>query len=269
MSSFRLLPACLCCPLCPAAGTQALVKHTLWSPAYINTNAIPPQRPNGKKNLVRLKEGGSFTLDGSQIPHSAILEAGAGAVITAAHTRRNGSTGTRTVRVLEPAFEDFCSLNSRDTTPSYPKDCAAVSLLLGLAPGQSILEAGTGEGGMTSWRARAVGRSGAVQSFGVRQYAQDAAQRELKRFFGRDFNKDHGGNVNFHIGDMCTAPTEGEGFCVPPFLPDGLSVDGVVLDMMTPWVSFDTPPPPPPPPPFFLPPPNPHHQYSFFFLLRC
>jgi len=205
------------------------------TPIFIHNNIS--QRPNGKKNLVRLKEGGSFTLDGAQVPHSAILEAGAGAVITAAHKRRNGSTGMHTIRVLEPAFEDFCSLNSRDTTPSYPKDCAAVSLLLGLAPGKNILEAGTGAGGMTAWLSRAVGSTGAVHSVDVRSYAQDSAQRELKRFFGRDFNREQGGNVSFHVGNMCEPPSvDGSSFATPHFLPQDLSVDGAVLDMMTPWV---------------------------------
>ncbi len=177
------------------------------------------------------------------------MTAGTGAVISAAHTRRNGSTGTRTIRVLEPAFEDFCSLNARDTTPSYPKDCGAVSLLLGLAPGQRILEAGTGAGGMTAWLSRAVGPTGSVHSVDVRAFAQDSAQRELKRFFGKDFSHQHGGNVHFHIGDMCKPVEDESGLehntppptvAMPEFLPADLQVHGVVLDMMTPWVCENT-----------------------------
>lgn len=204
-----------------------------------------PQRPNGTRRMVRLREGAVHTEGSVPVKHADILAAGVGAVLTSGRTRPDGKRQKATVRVLRPAFTDFCTINARKTTPSFPKDCAAVSLLLDVQPGQVVLEAGTGAGGMTTWLSRAVGPSGRVFTVDNRPAAQEAARAEIERFFSPASAPEAASptaNVTFLPGDLSQWPGEENGGqdeenMPPPALPDDLQVDGVVLDMLRPWVS--------------------------------
>ncbi|CAE7242924.1 RPL27AC, partial [Symbiodinium sp. KB8] len=200
-------------------------------------------RPNGTRRMVRLREGAVHTEGSVPVKHADILAAGVGAVLTSGRTRPDGKRQKATVRVLRPAFTDFCTINARKTTPSFPKDCAAVSLLLDVQPGQVVLEAGTGAGGMTTWLSRAVGPSGRVFTVDNRPAAQEAARAEIERFFSPASTPEAASptaNVTFLPGDLSQWPGEENGGqdeenMPPPALPDDLQVDGVVLDMLRPW----------------------------------
>jgi len=64
----------------------------------------------------------------------------------------------------------------------YPKDIGFILVMMGVGPGQRVMEAGTGSGSMTTALAYAVGPEGRVISYEVKPDAQNLARKNLTRF---------------------------------------------------------------------------------------
>jgi tRNA (adenine57-N1/adenine58-N1)-methyltransferase len=86
---------------------------------------------------------------------------------------------------------------------------------MGVGPGQTVMEAGTGSGSMTTALAYAVGPQGRVISYEVKQDVQNLARKNLTRF-GLD------SRVDFKLRDI------GQGF-------DETDVDAFFLDVPNPY----------------------------------
>jgi tRNA (adenine57-N1/adenine58-N1)-methyltransferase len=99
----------------------------------------------------------------------------------------------------------------------YPKDAAQIVTMGDICPGATVLEAGAGSGALTCALLRAVGASGAVISYEVRDDHADVAVRNVETFFG-----ELPANWNLRRGDVAAHPP-------------GEQVDRVVLDMLSPW----------------------------------
>jgi tRNA (adenine57-N1/adenine58-N1)-methyltransferase len=97
----------------------------------------------------------------------------------------------------------------------YPKDAAQIVMWGDIRPGARVLEAGAGSGALSCSLLRAVGESGSVTSYEVRQDHADHAVRNVERFFGGI-----PANWIFRMGDVSEFAGE---------------VDRVVLDMLAPW----------------------------------
>ncbi len=83
----------------------------------------------------------------------------------------------------------------RSTQILYPKDIGFILINMGIGPGQHVMEAGTGSGGMTTALAFAVGKEGKVISYEQRVEFQNLARKNLTKL-GLD------GRVDFKIGDI-------------------------------------------------------------------
>lgn len=162
----------------------------------------------GRAYLVFPRPGGVFHHHKGQVPHEAILEAGPGGRVRT-HLGEELS-------VHRPTLEEYVLLMRRSATPTYPKDASAIVTLLDLAPGMRVLEAGTGSGGLTLFLARAVGPEGVVESYEQRPHHLRQAQANVRAFWRVE-------NVRFHQQDLREADLPQEG------------LDGVALDLMTPW----------------------------------
>ncbi len=83
--------------------------------------------------------------------------------------------------LLEPSTDDLIRDLKRISQIIYPKDSGFILMKLAIKPGQTVLEAGTGSGGMTTLFAQIVGPAGRVISYDVRPDMQRLAQRNLER----------------------------------------------------------------------------------------
>ncbi|HEY3473912.1 MAG TPA: tRNA (adenine-N1)-methyltransferase [Anaerolineales bacterium] len=117
--------------------------------------------------------------------------------------------------LLQPSLADLINELPRTTQILYPKDIGFILITMGVGPGQTVMEAGTGSGSMTTALAYAVGPQGRVISYEVKQDVQNLARKNLTRF-GLD------SRVDFKLRDI------GQGF-------DETDVDAFFLDVPNPY----------------------------------
>jgi tRNA (adenine57-N1/adenine58-N1)-methyltransferase catalytic subunit len=117
--------------------------------------------------------------------------------------------------LLQPSLADLINELPRTTQILYPKDIGFILITMGIGPGQTVMEAGTGSGSMTTALAFAVGPQGHVISYEVKQDVQNLARKNLTRF-GLD------SRVDFKLRDI------GQG-------PDETNVDAFFLDVPNPY----------------------------------
>jgi tRNA (adenine57-N1/adenine58-N1)-methyltransferase catalytic subunit len=84
--------------------------------------------------------------------------------------------------LLQPSLADLITELPRTTQILYPKDIGFILVTIGVGPGQTVLEAGTGSGSMTTALAYAVGSEGRVVSYEVKPDTQNLARKNLTRF---------------------------------------------------------------------------------------
>ena len=117
--------------------------------------------------------------------------------------------------LLQPSLADLINELPRTTQILYPKDIGFILITMGVGPGQTVMEAGTGSGSMTTALAFSVGPQGRVISYEVKQDAQNLARKNLTRF-GLD------ARVDFKLRDIQ------QGF-------DETNVDAFFLDVPNPY----------------------------------
>jgi tRNA (adenine57-N1/adenine58-N1)-methyltransferase len=118
--------------------------------------------------------------------------------------------------LLEPSVSDLIARLKRTTQIMYPKDVAYALLKLDVAPGDRVVEAGTGSGGLTLALSRALGPEGRLYSYEARPDALQLATANLE-YLGL------AGSVEFKLRDIA------EGF-------DETDVDALFLDVRRPWL---------------------------------
>jgi tRNA (adenine57-N1/adenine58-N1)-methyltransferase catalytic subunit len=117
--------------------------------------------------------------------------------------------------LLQPSLADLINELPRTTQILYPKDIGFILITMGIGPGQTVMEAGTGSGSMTTALAFAVGPQGRVISYEIKQDVQNLARKNLTRF-GLD------SRVDFKLRDI------GQGF-------DETNTDAFFLDVPNPY----------------------------------
>jgi tRNA (adenine57-N1/adenine58-N1)-methyltransferase catalytic subunit len=83
--------------------------------------------------------------------------------------------------LLQPALADLLTDLKRNTQILYPKDIGFILVTMGIGPGKTVLEAGTGSGSMTIALAHAVGPEGKVITYENREEMQNLARKNLER----------------------------------------------------------------------------------------
>ncbi len=165
--------------------------------------------PKGRLHTVTLEAGKQFHTHRGAIEHDALIGQPEGSVVT--------SAGGTNYLALRPLLADFVLSMPRGAAVIYPKDAAQIISLGDIYPGATVIEAGAGSGALTCSLLRAVGPSGQVISYEVRQDHADVAIRNVESFFGK-----HPDNWTLHLADVATHPAE-----VP--------ADRIILDMLSPW----------------------------------
>jgi len=164
--------------------------------------------PRGRRYTLVLEPGGEYHTHRGALAHDDIIGRDEGSVIT--------SGGGTPYLALRPLLADYVLSMPRGAQVIYPKDAAQIVMWGDVFPGAHVLEAGAGSGALTCSLLRAVGASGRVISYEVRQDHAEYAERNVRRFFG-----ELPPNWTLHLADLATHA--------------GDTVDRVVLDMVAPW----------------------------------
>ena len=164
--------------------------------------------PKGRLHTVTLEAGKQFHTHRGAIEHDALIGAPEGSVVP--------STSGTLYLALRPLLADFVLSMPRGAAVIYPKDAAQILVMGDIGPGLTVLEAGAGSGSLTCALLRAVGPTGRVLSYEVREDHAEVAVRNVETFFGGRPD-----NWTLRIGDAATHDT-------------GEQVHRVVLDMLSP-----------------------------------
>ena len=84
--------------------------------------------------------------------------------------------------LLQPSLADLLIELPRTTQIMYPKDIGFILVTMGVGHRQTVIEAGTGSGSMTTALAYTVGPEGRVISYEIKPDVQNLAKKNLTRF---------------------------------------------------------------------------------------
>ncbi len=161
-----------------------------------------------RRHLVTLAVGGELHLHTGVVKHDDLIGANEG--ITVRSTK-----GARLVAV-RPTLSDYVLEMPRGAQVIYPKDLGPILMLGDVFPGATVLESGVGSGALTMTLLRAIGPTGRVIGYEIRDDFADRARRNVDGFLGEDVP------LEIHVRDVYDGIDE-----------DGL--DRVVLDLPEPW----------------------------------
>ena len=166
----------------------------------------------GRHYTMVLTPGTEFHTHRGAVAHDAVIGQPEGSVVK--------STNGDAFLVLRPLLIDYVMSMPRGAQVIYPKDAAQIVHEGDIFPGARVLEAGAGSGALTCSLLRAVGPTGRVVSYEVRDDHAEHAARNVATFFG-----DRPDNWDLVIADVTDYA--------------GSQVDRVVLDMLAPWEVLD------------------------------
>ncbi|MBT0568110.1 tRNA (adenine-N1)-methyltransferase [Williamsia sp. CHRR-6] len=171
----------------------------------------------GRKFTVHLETGKNFHTHQGAIAHDDLIGSAEGIIVT--------STGGAQYLALRPLLVDYVLSMPRGAQVIYPKDAAQIVAEGDIYPGCTVLEAGAGSGALTCSLLRAVGPTGRVISYEVREDHAEHAVRNVETFFG-----ERPATWELTVADVVAyAATDGA----------AASVDRVVLDMLAPWETLE------------------------------
>ncbi len=184
----------------------------------------------GRHYTMVLSPGAEFHTHRGAIPHDNVIGQPEGSVVK--------STNGDPFLVLRPLLIDYVLSMPRGAQVIYPKDAAQIVHEGDIFPGARVLEAGAGSGALTCSLLRAVGPTGQVISYEVRDDHAVHAIRNVETFFG-----ERPDNWDLRIADLNEYPAGGRaGASIATGSEAGASeatgseeVDRVVLDMLAPW----------------------------------
>lgn len=126
-----------------------------------------------KHFIITLKGGGEFQSHRGVLKHDDLIGKPWGSQVFS-------HTGAPFF-LLQPSLADLLNELPRTTQILYPKDIGYILIQMGVAHGQTVMEAGTGSGSMTIALASAVGAEGKVISYEQKQDVQNLARKNLER----------------------------------------------------------------------------------------
>jgi tRNA (adenine57-N1/adenine58-N1)-methyltransferase len=161
-----------------------------------------------RRYLVTLAEGGTFHSHGGTLAHTDLIGRDEGLSVRT-------SLGLR-MTAVRPTLAEYVLKMPRGAQVIYPKDLGPILMLADVFPGARVLESGVGSGALTTALLRAVGASGRVTGYEIRDDFAVRAQRNVEGFLGPDQPLD------VHVRDIYEGIDESE-------------LDRVLLDLPEPW----------------------------------
>jgi len=187
---------------------------TLGSGPFTFGDRVQLTDERGKMYSFYLTENGQWHSHKGWINHSEIIGKDEGVIV-------KSSSGT-SYQVFRPLLNDYVLSMPRGATIVYPKDSSTIIGFADVFPGANVLEAGAGSGALSISILRAIGDSGKLSSFEVRDDFLDIAKESVKNYFGY-LPK----NWTLHRGEVQSGSFDGE-------------FDRVIFDMLAPWDALET-----------------------------
>lgn len=164
-----------------------------------------------RQYALTLKAGETYQFSGQKIAHDALIGRPDGSIVTL--------SGGKKMVALRPTFGDYVLKMPRGAQVLYPKDLAIIPMWADIYPGARVFEAGTGSGALTMALLRAVGPSGLVVTYEIREDFAQTAKTNIARSLTP---------TNL----ICFRKNAYEGI---DLLDDQMPFDRVVLDLPEPW----------------------------------
>jgi tRNA (adenine57-N1/adenine58-N1)-methyltransferase len=161
----------------------------------------------GRSWLVQVRKNKKFSFDKGQVDLEALIGQSFGSKIDV--------KGWKQIYALQPKPADFLRRFKKTTQVLYPDDCAILIGTSGVGPGNIVVEAGTGSGGLTSYLAYHIQPTGHIYSYDKEKDHQDVAYENI-RLAGLERY------VTFRCKDVA------QGF-------EETNIDNVFLDLARPW----------------------------------
>lgn len=172
-----------------------------------------------RRYLVSLATGKQFHSHAGSVDHDALIGLPEGSAVR--------TSGGAKLTAYRPTLADFVLKMPRGAQVVYPKDVALILVYADIFPGATVVEAGSGSGSLTLALSRAVGESGRVISYELREdHHAQAAANVASWYEGSGGGKPE--NVELRVGDVFSD------------LDDGLASDRMVLDLPEPWHAVGT-----------------------------
>jgi len=169
--------------------------------------------PKNRMHTIVLEPGKAFHTHRGALEHDTLIGLPEGSVVV--------SSGGTAYLALRPLLSDYVLSMPRGAQVIYPKDAAQIVAMGDIFPGAKVMEAGAGSGALTCSLLRAVGSTGELHSYELRDDFAAIARKNVEAFFG-------GRHPAWHLHQGDVAQAEGAGF------------DRIVLDMLTPWEALET-----------------------------
>ncbi|KAG7510337.1 tRNA (adenine(58)-N(1))-methyltransferase, mitochondrial isoform X1 [Solea senegalensis] len=137
------------------------------------------------------------------------------------------------ILVRRASLEDYVLYMRRGPAIAYPKDAAAMLMMMDVTEGDCVLESGSGSGAMSLILSRAVGSKGSVLSVEVREDHLKRTMLNYNRWrtsWSLRRGEEWPDNVQFHNADLCTSSS----------LLTGWGFNSIALDMINPHLVLPT-----------------------------
>ena len=155
-----------------------------------------------------LRRGRNISGRGAGVPSDRLIGLPEGSTIETPHGER--------LLLLRPTYAQLIPALPRQAQPIYPKDLGPIIAWGDIGPGALVVEVGTGPGALTIGLLRAVGPTGRLVSYELREDFAAAARENVARFHGE------APNWTLRVGDALAGIEERQ-------------VDRLVVDLAEPW----------------------------------
>jgi len=178
-----------------------------------------------RKYLVTLQAGTQFHFHRGFVAHDELIGQPSGSTV-------ESSAGAK-LTALHPRLADFVLRMKRGAQVVYPKDMGHILIWGDIAPGQTVVEAGTGSGALSCALGRVIGPTGRLVSVERREDHAAHARKTITRFFGEIPEW-----IDLRIGEVIDAVAEvkpervvldvPEPFAVVPAISEAMQAGGVL-----------------------------------------
>jgi len=161
-----------------------------------------------RRHLITLSPGGQFHTHAGIVDHDDLIGRQEGIVVRTTRGAR--------LTAVRPTLSEYVLEMPRGAQVIYPKDLGPILMLADIFPGARVFESGVGSGALTTALLRAVGPTGQVIGYEIRDDFASRALANVRGFLGPDVP------VHVHVRDAYTGIDEHD-------------LDRVVLDLPEPW----------------------------------
>jgi tRNA (adenine57-N1/adenine58-N1)-methyltransferase len=165
--------------------------------------------PKGRKHNFQLTAGHEFSTKKGQIKHDDIIGQPEGIIIYSALEAP--------YQVFRPLLFEYVVSMPRGAAIIYPKDAAQIVAQADIYPGARVVEAGAGSGSLTSYLLRAIGPTGTLGSYELREEFAENVVKNVHQVHGTEIP-----GWTLTVGDVREVISETE-------------IDRLILDMVDPW----------------------------------